>query len=251
MKTIQIEGLEKNISKIVLADIQYIQENLNDVLRNSEKTIIENLIEETRFLIQQAQDNSRTKTYYDKYLVFDKINKLWFDLHKHYKDSIKMIDLIETINHLTNYSIAYSQLFISLSLINENRTDKYKQDLERIVSGFLLLSETIDIFIESFSISELEQINYGAENAICISSRNAIEYFEEDLELSHLVTNLRAYSSLILLRVERYMANTDSKQENNYNIDFQLREMANDSEIQLEIKSINEEFLMTEMDGLT
>ena len=35
------------------------------------------------------------------------------------------------------------------------------------------------------------------------------------------------------------------------NLETQLREMAEDREIQAEIKAINQEFLVTEMDGLT
>ena len=35
------------------------------------------------------------------------------------------------------------------------------------------------------------------------------------------------------------------------NLETQLREMAEDLEVQAEIKAINQEFLVTEMDGLT
>lgn len=251
MNKIHIEGLEKNIGNIILEDIQYIQTNLDSILKNSDKTTIKNLIKETKFLTEQAKDDLKTRTYQDKYIIFDKINKIWFDLHQHYRNSFESVWFIKTINHLTNYSIAYSQLFLSLSLINENKTGEYKSDLQQIVSGFLLLSETLDVFLDLFSRSELEQINYGAENAISISERNIIEYFEEDLELSNLVTQLRAYNSLIILRVKKYIDNINLQRKNLDGLEFQLKEMANDSEIQLEISCINEEFLVTEMDGLT
>ena len=251
MNNIQIEWLKNDVNQILLKDLQYIQNNFNKLLKNSEKTIIENSIKETRFLIEQVEDNSKTNTYYDKHLIFNQINKVWFDLYKNYQNSVEAIDLIKTIDHLTNGSIAYSRMFLSLSLINENRTDKYKDDLQKIVSGFLLLCETIDVFIDLFSISELEQINYGAENAILISDRNIVEYFEEDIEVSNIVTQLRLYSSLIILRLKEYINKTNLNKEKCFDLELKLKEMANDSEIQSEITSIDREFLVTEMDGLT
>ena len=220
------------------------------MLNDLDKTSIINAIEETKFQLNIVQDNSKTNTYYNKYLVFQSINQSWFNLHESYKDNLDALELIETIDRVTNYSIAYSNLFLSLYLINEHRTDIYKDNLEKIVSGYRLLCETIDVFIELFSIEELEQINYGAKNAISVFERDIAEYFKEDLEISNLVTQLRAYSSLIILNFKEYR-NKINYQRNKYSdLETQLKDMAEDSEIQYEINAIDEEFSVTEMDGL-
>lgn len=78
---------------------------------------------------------------------------------------------------MLNYSIAYSKLLLSLYLINESKIDEYKSDLKNIVSGFHLLGETIDVFIELFSIEKLKQINSGAENAIYPRIQESKIYF--------------------------------------------------------------------------
>ena len=244
MSTIQIEGSEKRAGNIILDDIKYIQEQLNYLLDDSDKMAIINAIKETKRNLSLERDNSKKKTYYDKYLVFQAINERWFDLHKQYKNSIEAFELIRTIDRVTYYSIAYSQLFLSLRLINEDRTGKDKDSLGKIVSGFLLLSETIDVFIELFSIEELGQINDGAENVISVSKRDIAEYFEEDLETSNLVTQLRAYSSLIISKIEEWNNSGNCQKDKYLNWESQIKAMAEDSEIQLEINAINEEFLV-------
>ena len=207
MNNVQIKGVDSTLSQVVLEDIQYLKQHLDDILSNSDQTLIKNLIEETEFLLEQVKSSS--KTYQEKYNTFNRLTTSWFDAWKHYKDIPEAIDLIRLIDHLTNFSIAYSYLFLSLSLINEDRTGEYKADLERVVSGFLLLSEIVDVFIRFFSISELEQIHEGARTAISIPIRDAEDYFENDLELSNLVTQLKAYSSLIILKVEDYINNIE------------------------------------------
>ena len=250
MSSIQIEGLEKNASEAILDNIRYIQDKFNGSLDDSDKTIITNAIEETRFRLNIAQDNSKTNTYYDKHLIFQSINESWFNLHEYYKYNIDTLELIKTIDCVTNYSIAYSKLFHSLYLINEDRTDIYKDNLEKIVSGYRSLCETIDIFIELFSIEELEQINYGAKNAISVSKRDMAQYFREDLEISNLVIQLRAYSSLIILNFEEHNNKINHQRNKHPDLETQLKDMAEDSEIQYEINAINKEFSVTEMDGL-
>lgn len=200
MNNIQMKGVNSTLSQVVLEDIHYLKQHLDDILASSDQTLIENLIEETEFLLEQA--NSSFKTYQEKYNVFNQLTNSWFDAWRHYKDMPEAIDLVRSIDHLTNFSTAYSYLFLSLSLINEGKIGKYKADLERIVSGFLLLSEIVDVFVNFFSISELKQIYDGAKNAISVSGRGVEEYFENGLELSNLVTQLKAYSSLIILKVE-------------------------------------------------
>ncbi|CCI01167.1 conserved hypothetical protein [Microcystis aeruginosa PCC 9443] len=108
--------------------------------------------------------------------------------------------MIEIINEFTDRVIAYNQLFIGLAQINEGKTGEEKADLIRVVEGSRLLSETIDVFIDMFADSELEQIYKGAKNTLSISNRTITEYFQ-DTDKS-LVTQLRAYYSLIIFRIE-------------------------------------------------
>ena len=68
------------------------------------------------------------------------------------------------------------------------------------MEGSLILSETIDVFIDMFADSELEQINKFAQNALSFSNRTISEYFQDTDKC--LVTQLRAYSSLIIFRIQ-------------------------------------------------
>ena len=208
MNKIQIKGVDSTLSQVVLEDIYYLKQHLDDIFTSSGQTLIKNLIEETEFFLSQPKDDS--KTYEERYITFTQLTKSWFDVHKHYKDTPESIELIRTLDHLTNYSIAYSYLFLSLSRINEGKIGEYRADLERIVSGFLLLSEIVDVFADFFSISELEQIYDGAKNAISVSARDVIEYFENGSESSNLLTQLRAYSSLIVLKIDEHIKNAES-----------------------------------------
>ena len=250
MTNIQLEGLEIRASKLILDDLDYIQDKFNYLLNNSEVIAINNVIKETKIKINLVNDNLKNTSYYDRHLIFNQISDFCLDLHEEYKNSIEAFELIKTIDTVTNYSIAYSKMFLSLYLINEDKLERYKDNFKKIVSGFLLLSETIDVFIELFSIEELEQINYGVENAISISKRDITEYVEEELEISNLVTQMRAYSSLIILKIKEINNSTNNQKDKYFDLESQLKEMAEDPEIQSEINAINEEFLVTEMDGL-
>lgn len=211
MNSIEMKGVDSNLSQVVLEDIQYLKQHLDGILASSDQTLIKNLIEETEFLLAQAKDDS--KTYEEKYNVFNQLTESWLDVWHHYKNTPEALDLIELIDHLTNYSTAYSYLCLSLSLINEGRLGQYETDLERIVSGFLLLSEIVDVFVGFFSISELKQIYSAAKEAIFVSPREVREYFEKSLKSSNLVTQLRAYSSLLILKIEEYIKSTGSTLE--------------------------------------
>lgn len=217
MNNIHIKEVDSTLSQVVLEDIQYLKQHLNDILAISDQTLIENLIEETEFFLEQAKDIS--KTYQERYDIFNRLTQSWLDAWNHYKNIPEAINLIRSIDHITNYSIAYSYLCLSLSQINEGRIGEYKADLERIVSGFLLLSEIVDVFVDFFSVSELEQIYDGARSAISVSIRDVTEYFENDLELSNLVTQLRAYSSLIVLKIKE---RTDTLEELKQNTDVMV-----------------------------
>lgn len=200
MENVYIQGIDIALGQMVLRDVQSLRDHLNQIFTGSKQSLIENLIQETEFLLDQTTDGS--KTYQEKHDIFNQITNSWLDVWSHYSNLPEAIDLGNLINHLSNYSIAYSSLCLGLALINEGRTGEYKTDLERIVSGFLLLAQTVDVFTDFFSKSELEQIYKGAKNALLISARTPVEYFEMETELSKLVTQLRAYSGLILSRIQ-------------------------------------------------
>jgi len=208
MDNIQMQGIDSRLGQVVLKDIDYLKQTLDSTLSSSDQQAIKDLIEETEFSLEQVKGDS--KTYHEKYSIFNRLNDSWFDAWNHYGDYPETVDLLKLLNHLTDYSIAYTYLFLSLSLINEGRVGEYKTDLERIVSGFLLLSEIVDVFAGFFSASELEKIFFSAQNALSVSARDLKEYFE-DMALSNLVTQLRAYSSLIILKIEERLNRLEEK----------------------------------------
>ncbi|NCR24296.1 MAG: hypothetical protein GPJ27_21505 [Microcystis aeruginosa L111-01] len=189
----------ENLGQFLLENLQDITDKLNQIVTDSDRIILDNLLQETQILVEQVKDNS--KTYQARADIFGQINQLWFQVWKQYRDEDSALELIRYIDQFTNQITAYNQLFIGLAQINEGKTGEEKADLIRVVEGSLILSETIDVFIDMFADSELEQINKFAQNALSFSNRTITEYFQ-DTDKSRLVTRLRAYSSLIIFRIE-------------------------------------------------
>jgi hypothetical protein len=205
MNNQQIPANKGDLGQALSKNLQYITDNFDRVLTSSNQIILDNLIQETKNLVNQITDNSQT--YQEIADILGRIHQLWFQIWKQYRDEDSALDLIQYIDQFTNQITAYNQLFRGLSLINEGKTGEEKADLMRVVEGSLILSETIDIFIDIFADSELKQIYEFAQNALSVSNRDLTEYFQ-DTETSHLVTQLRAYSSLIILRIqERFKSN--------------------------------------------
>jgi hypothetical protein len=189
----------ENLGQFLLENLQNITDKLDQIVTDSDRIILDNLLQETKILFEQVKDKS--KTYQARADIFCQINQLWFQVWKQYKNEISAVNLIEIINEFTDRVTAYAKLFIGLAQINEGKTGEEKADLIRVVEGSLLLSETIDVFIDMFADSELEQIYQGAKNALSVSNRTITEYFQ-DTETSDLVTQLRAYYSLIIFRIQ-------------------------------------------------
>jgi hypothetical protein len=206
-ETIRIEGIQSTIGEILLTDIQKIRLTFAQCLEQSDQLVVENLIEETHVLLAPALASATT--YQQQCESFNQITQAWLKVWQHYRNEPRAIELIRSLHHFTNYSMAYTELCHSLSLINEGKTGEELTDSERTVQGFRCLAQVIDVFVELFSQSELKRICDGAKTAMALSSRNIEEYFETDLEYSLLITDLRAYASAILLCIERHL-NSDS-----------------------------------------
>ncbi|MEG3437650.1 hypothetical protein V0288_11015 [Pannus brasiliensis CCIBt3594] len=203
MNNIQVKGDERRIGEAILENIQAVQLRLDNVLTDSHKIIIENLLEETKNLWNRVKDDSRS--YRERNEVLNRLNEAWFAVWKQYKNEPEAVELIRAIDDFTNLLTAHSYLFLGLSLINEGKTNEQSKDVARVTSGLALVAEVVDVFIEILAISELKQIYEGAKKALSLSERNIKEYFAEDIEMSNLVTQSRGYSSLIILRIEEYI----------------------------------------------
>jgi hypothetical protein len=198
MNSLQTSVERENLGQFLLENLQDTTDKLNQIVTDSDRIILDNLLQETQILVEQVKDNS--KTYQARADIFCQIDELWFQVWEQYKNEVSAINLIELINEFTDRVTAYNQLFIGLAQINEGKTGEEKADLIRVVEGSLILSETIDVFIDMFADSELEQIYKGAKNTLSISNRTITEYLQ-DTDKS-LVTQLRAYYSLIIFRIE-------------------------------------------------
>ncbi|CCI15364.1 conserved hypothetical protein [Microcystis aeruginosa PCC 9807] len=198
MNSLQTLVERENLGQFLLENLQDITDKLNQIVTDSDRIILDNLLQETQILLEQVKDNS--KTYQARADIFCQIDELWFQVWEQYRDEDSEINLIEIINEFTDRVTAYAKLFIGLAQINEGKTGEEKADLIRVVEGSRILSETIDVFIDMFADSELEQIYKGAKNTLSISNRTITEYFQ-DTDKS-LVTQLRAYYSLIIFRIQ-------------------------------------------------
>jgi len=222
MNSLQTLVERENLGQFLLENLQNITDKLAQIVIDSDRIILDNLLQETKILVEQVKDNS--KTYQARADIFCQIDELWFQVWKQYRDEDSALELIQYIDQFTNQITAYNQLFISLAQINEGKTGEEKADLIRVVEGSLLLSETIDVFIDMFADSELEQIYQGAKNALSVSNRTITEYFQ-DTDKS-LVTQLRAYYSLIIFRIqERFNPSNVSSETTSHSLTDDLSDL--------------------------
>jgi hypothetical protein len=212
----------ENLGQILLENLQDITDKLAQIANDSDRIILDNLLQETKILLDRVKYNS--KTYQARADIFGRINQLWFQVWKQYRDEDSALELIRYIDQFTNQITAYNQLFSGLAKINEGRTGEEKADLIRVVEGSRILSETIDVFIDMFVDSELEQIYKGAKNALSVSNRTITEYFQ-DTDKS-LVTQLRAYYSLIIFRIqERFNPSNVSSETTSHSLTDDLSDL--------------------------
>ena len=222
MNSLQTSVERENLGQFLLENLQNITDKLDQIVTDSDRIILDNVLQETQILFEQVKDNS--KTYQARADIFSQIDKLWFQVWKQYRDEGSAINLIEIINEFTDRVTAYAKLFIGLAQINEGKTGEEKADLIRVVEGSRILSETIDVFIDMFVDSELEQIYKGAKNALSVSNRTITEYFQ-DTDKS-LVTQLRAYYSLIIFRIqERFNPSNVSSETTSHSLTDDLSDL--------------------------
>ena len=204
MQTIQIQEFN-NISdqKIYLENIEYLKQNSDKVLKTSDQTLIK-AIRKTRILWNEIQALSNSTPLRERYEYFQKLSLVWSDQLNYYRDHPEAVSLLAPITNLTSFFTAHRELFLGLLLINEKRTENYEENLEKSALGIPVIAKCVDVFSAYFSISELRQIYEYSKNALSSSIPNTDKYFEKDIEISILETYIRAYHSLILLKLKKY-----------------------------------------------
>ena len=203
MQTIQIQEFN-NISnqKIYLENIEYLKQHLNEILEVSEQILAENLIKEIEILLKQAEDSS--KTYRAKEEIFCKLTRIWREHWDYYGDRLEAIDLMKSIKNLKKYFGAHRHIFCGLSNVNERRTGNKQEDHNRIGSGFLIILNALDDFIEYFSIIQLREIYLQAKNTLFSINRDIDEYLEKKGEVfTHHEFGLSTYCNSIILKIEQ------------------------------------------------
>ena len=203
MQNIEIQEFN-NISnqKNYLENVENLKQHLNEILEVFEQTLAENLIKETDILLKQANDDS--KTYYEKSEIFFKLIEIWWKPWDHYRDRPEAIDLIISIDNLTKYFMVHGHIFIGLSNINERRTGNKQEDRNRIGSGLVIILNTLDSFIEYFSITQLRQIYLQAKNILFSINRDIDEYLEDKGKvLTHYEFMLPTYCNDVILKIEQ------------------------------------------------
>jgi len=127
MNSLQTSVERENLGQLLLENLQNITDKLDQIVTDSDRIILDNLLQETKILVEQVKDNS--KTYQARADIFYQIDKLWFQVWKQYRDEDSALELIQYIDQFTNQITAYNQLFISLAQINEGKTGEEKADL--------------------------------------------------------------------------------------------------------------------------
>lgn len=222
MNNVQIEKFYNTPNQNISNYIQNIKHHLNEVVSNSEQIYIQNLIEETEIVLKKVTVIDNSITYREKGELFLELNKSWLDLWGHYKHIPEAVELMSSIDYITNFCMGYAKLFLGISLVNEEKVGDEEIDLKNTVAGCQLIAETIDVFTNIFSISDLTQMSENADKILSNSTRNLTEYYEDSRETSNLITQLRGYCSLIIMRVNEYLTKIESSfEEENQEINDQ------------------------------
>ncbi|ACK65659.1 conserved hypothetical protein [Rippkaea orientalis PCC 8801] len=207
--TILIEGIDIDSIQVSSENpIQNLKEQLNNVFEASDKIQFEHLCQETYFVWQEVLDNS--KSYKERSQIFKRLYSFWNEFCQDHKKilDIMPIDQRKYIEDVFILFRSYYCLFSSLALINES-----ERQAQQVANGFLQLAETVDIFIEFFPDSQLNQLYDSCKEWISGTNRNIAEYdkeLKENPKLSVLVTQIRSCSSLIILKIEEHFKQKES-----------------------------------------
>ncbi|BAQ64097.1 hypothetical protein [Geminocystis sp. NIES-3709] len=203
MNDIKLKDINNGCHHYILNNIEIVPNYLNDIFANSDKKLFQNLIEETKIILEKCRDNSIT--YRQKAELLNTLTKSWFDLWGHYNHIQEAIELGYIIDDITNYLVGYTKLLLGISILNEDKTGEEEIDLQKTIKGCQLIAETIDVFGHILSRSELEQFSENAGKTLSDTTYDLKEYFKDSIENHELIVQLRGYCSLIILRVNEYL----------------------------------------------
>ncbi|WPF90103.1 hypothetical protein WEU38_07475 [Cyanobacterium aponinum AL20118] len=201
--TVSTENVNNSCHYYLLNNLETLTKYLNNIFANSDKKLFQNLIEETEIILDKCCDNSIT--YRQKAESLDTLTKSWFDLWGRYKHIVEAIELGYIVDDMTNSLMGYTKLLLGISMVNEEKTGDEEIDSQKVIKGYQLIAETIDVFGYIFSRSELIQFSKNAQKTLLDTTYDLKEYFQESTEKHELIIQLRSYCSLIILRVNEYL----------------------------------------------
>jgi hypothetical protein len=82
----------ENLGQILLENLQEITDKLDKIVTDSDRIILDNLLQETKILLDRVKYNS--KTYQARADIFGQINQLWLQVCKQYRDEDSALELI-------------------------------------------------------------------------------------------------------------------------------------------------------------
>ena len=189
--------------KAVLHETDKIKQNLEDIYEDSDRVLVNNLLSETKSVFRKVSDSS--KSYRRRSDLLGKLNDQWFQLWEKFRDDPSKFELIKFINSITDYTLAYSKLFIGVSLVNESYQYNQEKELNNIVYGLSLISEVIEVFYGFLRISELQNILSEIKKLYSPNSqsREIYSYFETSADINILLTQFKALCEFIISNLEK------------------------------------------------
>lgn len=193
---------EKNL-KTALGSLDLLKNSLSKLYSESEKKILVNLVSETQDIFVSVVFNNS--------IPFGKRTQPLLALQKKWKQLKKALmpetadQVFLAVDNVIYYVHGALYLLQGLALINEGKTGDDWVDIKRVVPGLKLISEAVEVFPDVFLDDIYEQLLRMCNEIAGRSPRSMEEYFEQSEEQIALVTQLRAYSSLIAFRSEKIL----------------------------------------------
>ena len=76
----------ENLGQFLLENLQNITDKLDQIVTDSDRIILDNLLQETQILLEQVKYNS--KTYQARADIFCQIDELWFQVWEQYREHL-------------------------------------------------------------------------------------------------------------------------------------------------------------------